>query len=179
MYILGLDISTSITGLTIVDDKGKIIYMEAIDTRNPNKFKDLFDKVKHIRNRIEHVMVEYGSHIKEIFIEQSLQAFRPGMSSAKTLSVLSKCNGMVSWICFQFFAIKPQYIAATSARKLNGITIPRGSNAKKIVIQHLLDNEPTFKVEYTPKGNPQPKYYDIADSIIIARAGQVRCSTKN
>lgn len=177
--ILGLDISTSITGITIVDDAGKIVYTEAVDTRNPNKFDDLLDKVKFIRKRIEHVKVEYGQHIKHIFIEQSLQMFRPGMSSAKTLTTLSKCNGIIAWTCFEYFGIKPEYIAATSARKLNGIKVPKGSKAKEIVIKHLLDNEPDFTVEYTPSGNPKPKYYDIADSIVIARAGQVKCSTKN
>ena len=176
MHVLGLDISTSITGMTLVDDSGKIIYYEAVDTRNPNKFDDLFDKVSFIKDRLLHLSKEYK--VDEIFIEQSLQMFRPGMSSAKTLSTLSKCNGMVSWICFAIFKTKPQYIAATSARKLNNIKVPQGSKAKDIVMKHLLDNEPAFTVEYTAKGNPKPKYFDIADSIIIARAGQVKCSIK-
>ena len=38
--ILGLDISRSITGATILDEEGKIIFCESWDTRNANKFKD-------------------------------------------------------------------------------------------------------------------------------------------
>ena len=53
-----------------------------------------------------------------------------------------------------------------------GIKIPKGQKAKQVVLQYLLDNEPQFEVEYTSSGNPKPKYYDIADSIVIARAGQ-------
>ena len=47
--ILGLDISTSITGATIVDSKGSVLYNEAWDTR---KFKNFFQKVKYVEERI-------------------------------------------------------------------------------------------------------------------------------
>ena len=40
-----------------------------------------------------------------------------------------------------------------------------------MVLNFLLDNEDDFEVEYTKYGNPKPKYYDMADSVIIARAG--------
>jgi len=43
--------------------------------------------------------------------------------------------------------------------------------AKEVVIQFLLDNEPNFVVEYTKTGKIKPQYYDIADSIVIAKAG--------
>ena len=33
-------------------------------------------------------------------------------------------------------------------------------------------------VEYTKYGNPKPKYYDMADSIVIAKAGFERCHGK-
>ena len=42
--ILGLDISTSITGFAIVDKSGKLLYTGHIDTR---KEKNIFDKVDH------------------------------------------------------------------------------------------------------------------------------------
>ena len=44
--ICGLDISTSITGVTVLDKTGKIVYNEAWDTR---KYKDFFDKAKNSR----------------------------------------------------------------------------------------------------------------------------------
>lgn len=174
---MGLDISTSITGLAIVDDNGKIVHTESVDTRNSNKYIDLFSKVREVKRKLENI--KHAFQINEIFIEQSLQMFRPGMSSAKTLSTLSKCNGMVSWVCYEIFEIKPQYIAATSARKLNGITVPRGSKSKEVVLQHLVDTEKDFVVEYTAKGNPKPNYYDIADAIIIARSGQIKCQVES
>ena len=38
--ILGLDISTSITGATILDDDGNIVKNVSWDMRNKNNFKD-------------------------------------------------------------------------------------------------------------------------------------------
>ncbi len=43
--------------------------------------------------------------------------------------------------------------------------------AKQVVLKFLLDNEPTFEIEYTKQGNPKPDSYDRADSIVIAKAG--------
>ena len=43
--------------------------------------------------------------------------------------------------------------------------------AKLVVLNFLLENEDKFDVEYTKFGNPRPKYFDMADSIVIAKAG--------
>ena len=163
--ILGLDISTSITGMTILDEQGEIIYNDAIDTK---KYKSIFEKAHAVRQRLQELSGQFK--IDSVFIEKSLQSFRSGFSSAKTLSVLSAFNGIVSWMCYEIFKFEPEYLNATSARKICGIKVPRGQKAKKVVIQWLIDNEPDFKVEYTSKRNPKPKYYDMADSLVIAKA---------
>ena len=166
---LGLDISTSITGATLVDDIGQVLYCEAWDTRNKNHFPDLLNKADFVKGRLLDLRATFV--IEYVFIEQSLQAFRPGFSSAKTLLTLASFNGIVSYICQDELGIKPEYIGASTARKSNGIKIPRGEKAKKVVLQYVLDNEPDFVVEYTKQGNPKPGHYDRADSLIIARAG--------
>jgi Holliday junction resolvasome RuvABC endonuclease subunit len=169
MQTLGCDISTSCSGFTILDKDGNIIYNDAIDTK---KYKTIFEKAQTIQNHLINLKREYK--IKKIYIEKSLQSFRSGFSSAKTLSTLSAFNGIVSWMCYDIFSIEPQYLAATSARKLCGIKIPKGQKAKPLVINYLLENESKFSIEYTRFGNPKPKYYDMADSIIIARAGHIK-----
>jgi len=166
--ILGLDISTSISGLCVVDNDGTVVYNEVCDTR---KYKNFFEKAKHIKKKIENLKYP----IDKIFVEQSLQSFRSGFSSAKTLSTLSRFNGVVSWICFQHFGIEPEYIAAPTARKLCGIKMIRGQKSKELVLKHVLDNEPGFVVLYTKHGNPKPGTYDRADSLVIAKAGYSIC----
>ena len=89
--ILGLDVSTSITGATILDSNGKVVYSDAWDTR---KFKNFFKKVEHVEERINQ-LCKNGYKIEKVYIEQSLQSFRSGFSSAKTLSTLARFNGVV------------------------------------------------------------------------------------
>ena len=172
--ILGLDVSTSITGYTLLDGD-KIILNGAWDTR---KYKDFFEKVIHVKTGLEEIYEQYGGQIEAVYIEQSLQSFRSGFSSAKTLSTLSRFNGIVSWIVFDQYKIKPEYVAATSARKLCGIKVPRGQKAKAVVLKFLLDNEPGFVIDYTRHGNPKPESYDRADSLVIAKAGVI-CEQKS
>lgn len=164
--ILGLDISTSITGITLLDDNGEVKVMNAIDTR---KYKNFFQKAEAVQKVLTDLSNSYK--VEEVFVEQSLQSFRSGFSSAKTLSTLSRFNGIVSWMCYSIWNLEPQYLAATSARKLCGIKIPKGEKAKPVVLQYVLDNEPTFVVEYTKHGNPKPDSFDRADSWVIAKAG--------
>lgn len=169
--ILGLDVSTSITGATILDKEGEVLYNEAWDTR---KFKNFFVKASHIEERIVHLNKLYGG-FEKVFIEQSLQTFRSGFSSAKTLSTLSRFNGIVSWLVYRVLQTEPEYIAATSARKLCGIRIPRGVKAKGVVIQYVLDKVPGVTIQYTKFNNPKPECYDKADSWVIAKAGHTLC----
>ena len=169
--ILGLDVSTSITGVTLLDDKGNVVLNDAWDTR---KYKNFFEKVEYVEKQIESLSM-YKKKIKKVYVEQSLQSFRSGFSSAKTLSTLSRFNGVVSWLVYRILQVEPEYLAATSARKLCGITVPRGSKAKEVVLQHLINNEPVFIIEYTKHGNPKPESYDKADSLVIARAGYNLC----
>jgi Holliday junction resolvasome RuvABC endonuclease subunit len=167
--ILGLDISTSITGYSIVDLDGKIVEIGHWDTRNKNKFTDFYDKAQFIKNKLN----ELDYPIDHIFIEPALNMFMMGRSSSHTISTLTKINGIVSWFCYEEFGIKPEYIPAISARKKCGISIKKGVKAKEQVLSFLLDNESVFRVEYTRTGKPKPHCYDEADSLIIAKAGAV------
>ena len=178
--VLGVDVSTSITGFAIVAD-GQIVYYDSIDLR---KQKNVFDKTIAIKEKMLDLYEMYQCNnddtmrfgnseypIEHIYIEQPFTFFNSGGSSAKTMAALQKFNGIVSWLLFEIFEIKPEYIGASSARKETGIKIPRGQKAKKGVLEHLLKTEPAFKIEYTRHGNPKPESYDRADAIIIAKAG--------
>ena len=172
--VLGLDVSTSITGATLLDRNGNVVLNEAWDTR---KYKNFFEKVNHVEERIK-TLSSRKEKIEKVYIEQSLQSFRSGFSSAKTLSTLSRFNGVVSWLVYRILQIEPEYLAATSARKLCGIRVPKGKKAKQVVLEHLINSEPVFIVDYTKHGNPRPESYDKADSLVIARAGYSLCQPK-
>ncbi len=170
--ILGLDISTSITGVTVLRDDGFVLYNEAIDLTS-KKNDTIFKKASQVKNKLTEIKNLFN--IRHVFIEQSLSAFRPGLSSAQVILLLGKFNGIVSWICNEVFEIEPEYIGASTARKALGIKIEKGQNAKEIVLKNILALEPTFKVEYTAHGNAKKGVYDRADSYVIAKAGFIQC----
>ena len=139
--VLGIDISTSITGFAVVAE-GQLVFYDSIDLR---KHKNIFDKTIAIKENFLICMKcinvttklafdwEVQSiPIEHIYIEQSLHMFMGGKSSAKTLSTLTRFNGIVSWLVFELFEIKTRnFIGATSARKQAGIKVPRGKKQNK------------------------------------------------
>jgi hypothetical protein len=171
MY-LGLDISTTFTGFTILDITGSVIANEAIDLRN-KKYTSILLKAQEVERRLS--LLKQAYKIEKVFIEQSLQAFRPGLSSASVILTLGKFNGIVSWLIYKIFGFEPEYISVQTARKSLNITVPRGENAKKLVLERVLELEPDFKVEYTAHGNPIPGTFDRADSYVIVKAGYLSC----
>lgn len=173
MY-LGLDISTSLTGLTVLDADGKVLLNDVIDMRS-KKFTSFFLKAQEVERRL--ALLKFQFNIEKIYIEQSLQAFRPGLSSASVILTLGRFNGIISWICYKLFGFEPEYIGATTARKALEIKVERGANAKEVVLKRVLELEPSFKVEYTAHGNPVAGTFDRADSYVIAKAGYLSCQT--
>ena len=178
--VLGIDISPSITGFAIVADN-QLVFYDSIVMR---KEKDIFDKTLLMKEKLLDLYEMYQCDndssirigesqfpIEHIYIEQPFTFFNSGGSSAKTMATLQRFNGIVSWIVYELFEIRPKFIGATSARKQVGIKVPRGQKAKKVVLEHLLKTEPAFKIEYTRHGNPKPESFDRADAIIIAKAG--------
>jgi len=166
--ILGLDISTSITGFCILDGDNEIIRSDVWDMRNKKRFSNMFCKAEYIKNGLLDIKVQYP--IERVVIEKPFMFFGSGGSSAKTMATLQRFNGIISWICYDTFEKLPIYFTAQQARKLNEIKIPKGSNTKKEILKWVLDKYPDFSVEYTSHGNPKPKYFDIADAIVIAKA---------
>ena len=178
--ILGIDVSTSITGFAVVAE-GELVFYDSIDLR---KHKDVFAKAIAMKEKLLDLFEMYQCYNEEspgwgeadfpidnIYIEQPFTFFNSGGSSAKTMAVLQKFNGIVSWMVYELFELQPKYLTAMEARKLCGIKVPRGTKAKQVVLEHLLENETAFKIEYTSHGNPKPESYDRADAIIMAKAG--------
>ena len=110
--ILGIDISTSITGFAVVGD-GQLLHYSSIDLR---KYKGIFNKANALKVYLEDLFENYqleqedtsrwgkSEHpIEQIYIEQPLHMFMKGKSSAKTLSSLMSFNGVVSWLVYELF----------------------------------------------------------------------------
>lgn len=173
--ILGLDISTSITGYTILDGQ-TVIKCDMLDLRN-KKYVDFLDKSVAAKTLLQEIKKEYP--IKDIFIEETINVMNRGMSSAHTIMTLNRFNGILSWMAYEILGVKPKYISARQARKMVGILVPKGADAKETVINFLLANEPQFKVDYSKFGNLVQGTADRADSLVIAKAGYLLCQNPN
>ena len=97
--ILGLDISTSCTGYSLFDSVGNLIDIGYIRLDSKSS---VFSRVTDVSNSISDAIA--GKELDTIFIEENLQAFRPGLSSAKTLLTLARFNGdgVLSDVCLDW-----------------------------------------------------------------------------
>jgi len=180
MYFLGLDISTSCTGWCILDSNLQFVDAGFIDLK---KKKNLYEKSSLILSFLSTINERYS--FSSIYIEENLQAFRPGLSSAKTLMTLSRFNGMVSLLCYNMFHIIPEMINVNVARKTLGLKIVRKKDGglptkEQVVIwvQGQLDTTGFIWPVKVLKGGPNrgntildPGCSDLADSYVIAMAG--------
>ena len=174
--ILGLDISTSCTGWSLIDSvDSQLVKMGYIDLSKQSNF---LAKADDVRQALIEISSEFN--IKDIFIEENLQAFRPGFSSAKTLMTLARFNGIVSYICNRDLNIEPQFINVNIARKSLGLKLDRKSslNTKEQVFEWV---DKRIEIDWpmkTLKSGPRkglsilsPNCYDMADAYVIASAG--------
>tara|TARA_B100000287_G_scaffold403554_1_gene425490 strand:- start:359 stop:934 length:576 start_codon:yes stop_codon:yes gene_type:complete len=177
--ILGLDISTTLVGIAILDDNGKLIKTDGLDI---SKISNTFERLETVGAELYTIRSEYD--IKDVFIETALKKFLPGKSRADTIIKLAKFNGVVSWICFECFEKEPTYINVNTARSLYGLSFPRSSKGpqrKKMVIEAVIEKEKTaFKYEMARGGRNYKKGTDDrADAVVIARAGEFLLKNKN
>ena len=176
--ILGLDISTSNTGWCILDEStGDLVDIGFI---NLSKKKNLIDKAEVARLEIERLVAKYN--ISRIAVEENLQSFRSGFSSAHTLSTLARFNGIVSYIVFLKTGLHVQDINVSTARKNAGIKVKRekicGISTKDQVLGWVAGELPSFTwpVRTPTRGKNKGKEifvnqcYDMADAYVIARA---------
>jgi len=176
--ILGLDISTAVVGVAVIDD-GKLVLSTHWDI---SKADTLFSKAEAVGSELWQIRNDYN--IESVFIETALKKFIPGRSRADTIMKLAKFNGIVSWMCYESFEIQPTYINVNSARTLYGLSFPRGTKGpkrKKMVIEAVIDKEKTaFSYEMARGGKNYKKGTDDrADAIVIARAGEFLLKNKD
>ena len=166
-FILGLDVSTSRVGITILNSNADLIDCQVIKLNSKDELEIRCDQLK------KYLQLNYNIYyIKEIYIESPFVMFSGGKTTAMTMAKLQRFNGMVCYMVRDLYGITAASIAANKARGLIGLKIKRGENTKLKVIEWVQNEYPNdFIVEYTRYGNPKPGTDDKADSVVIARAG--------
>lgn len=174
MKILGLDISTSQTGYTILTDNFEIMAMGNWNTSNCRGF---WKKVDYIEAALDSLL-SAAKGLDDIYIEESLMHFSARMSSAATIIALSKFNALVSYMVRDRTGKDPIYIPSTTARKTVGVKLLQkskcGLSHKEQTMMWAI-NGPLADIEFpkTKKGIYAPGVADRIDSYVIARAGMI------
>jgi hypothetical protein len=115
--------------------------------------------------------------IDRVVLEEALLGFRPGMSSAMTISTLMRFNGIVSYLARETFHVEPEYIGSAHARKLCDVKLQRialGGPQKLQVFKHM--NEHDLKHVVWPlkkSGKVVDWATDACDAYVIARAAMI------
>lgn len=178
MVFLGLDVSTSCTGLCLLDstvppdDTGShILHLDRIEFRGCTTFFQKADRVKQVLS--DHATS--GWKVDVFALEEPLLGFSRGMSSAATITTLMRFNGVVSYIGRDIFGVDPTYISAAHARKLCGVKLQRtsiaGMSQKEQVFKHMSENDLKHVVWPLKKsGVPIDASRDMTDAYVIARS---------
>jgi len=179
MIVLGLDVSTSITGYCMMDSDAPLGHrlIEA-DSIIISHIKDPYTKAQMVRNQFRELLDRY--EVDVIAVEENLQAFRRGLSSARTLSTLARFNGIVCFIAQDTFETDVKLLNVIAARNSVGLKIVRKNKEISIKEQVLqwIKNQPDFKDYDWPmktlasgprKGQTihDKQCYDIADAAVI------------
>ncbi len=150
-----------------------------------SKHKGLFSKAQESENHISNIISDIK--ITKIAIEQNLQSFRSGFSSAHTLYSLARFNGVLSYICYKKTGIEPIFLNVNSSRKSLGIKIIRekvcGISTKDQILSWAmpkLEGAGYVWPVKTLKSGPRkgqtildPSCYDIADAFVVAKSSLV------
>jgi len=185
-YNLGLDISTSCTGYAIseVDSRGSTLKV-VLGSIKLDHIDGLTSKANHVKSVLEDLKKSYT--FCAVYVEENMQAFRPGASSAQTLVKLAKFNGIVCYIASQIFGVEPSGVNVNQARKTLGIQLQRekvcGVPTKEQIFkwassQPLLTDFkwPTKKISSGPrKGSEviETSSYDMADAFVVVLSGPI------
>lgn len=176
-----LDVSTSVIGWSILPVTSQIgtypISRGHIDLRK-NK-GGYWSKVDQMETELTTVIVTLKSQhvIQRLFIEDPVERFRNGLSSAHTIALLARFNALVSQHARRSLSLDPLYIDATAARKVIGVPLlskkkSGGIDQKQQTFNYLSKN--VFLNEVWPlnrNGKIQPWCFDEVDSYVICLAG--------
>ncbi len=176
MRILGLDLSTSCCGFCVLESSDlSIVELGHISLK---KIDGLFFKVDDVVPKIAAILV--GLNVSKCAIEESVQAFTPGFSSAHTILMLSKFNALVSYsVRNQLGDANITFVKPGEARKTCGLAMTtkakaNGASQKEQTFSQLtapngLLSHVMFPL--TKTGKQKSENYDEADAFVVAYFG--------
>ncbi len=174
--VLGLDVSTSCVGVAVLNNDPMGINIDILDHLVfPPKVKTLWEKAEILELYLTEV---YKAHsIDQIYIEDAAKKFTKGLSSATTIAVCMRFNGMATYITYSLFKLHPEYIAPASARKGCGLKMQQKKKCGKSHKEQTFDAMMASDLKHLTWPTKQRSTnivdwaYDTVDAYVVAKAG--------
>jgi len=179
MIILGLDISTSNVGYALLESgdcqRHRVIKADSIRV---SKKQGLYDKARYVRDILEKECSGYM--IDAISVEESLISFGKRKSSAATLALLNRFNGIISYVVREMFQVPIAFVNSTVARNRVGLKILKNSkiDTKEQIFawtkKHELMKDFKWPTKIISRGKRKGEQvyevwcYDISDAFVTA-----------
>ena len=186
--VLGLDISTTTIGWAVIPDttfdlisRQHPILKGHVDlSKNKGGFWSKVDQMEKAFTNVIFPMIvthdEGSLRVTKLFVEDPVERFKNGMSSAHTIALLAKFNALTSMHVRRLLSIDPLYIGATVARKAIGVPLQQkkkcGKDHKVQTWEYLCTT--VFINEEWPKnrnGKILDYVFDETDAFVICLAG--------
>lgn len=179
--IIGLDVSTTCVGLSLMDLNGKLIDIDYILFPKSSKKLGKVTIYKKAELFFEFIQKYKDYKIKHIFIEEPLK----NGPNINTTILLAKFNGIVSQKMFELFSVEPEHISVYDARfiffpeyvktdvkkKKDVLSFPKDVDKKKLVHDKVSWMEPQIiwqRDKYYTLIDPN---FDMADSYCVSKSG--------
>jgi len=185
-YYLSLDISTTNVGMSIFDDKGKLIGLKHLKLTTDKKVpeyqryiaKSILFK-EYITNVKDYIEKDFNGDISGIFVEEPLIMSNNSFTSA----LLQKFNGICCYIIYDIFDIIPELITVHDSRKVfcpefvttkyrkgervDVLSFPKGIDKKVYIWEKVNKIEKNIEWLYNKKGDLAKESYDLSDSYCV------------
>lgn len=160
---LGLDVSTSVVGYAISDDK-KVIDAGFLKL----KPKDLMECFMEVKTFLDSYIPKYD--ITSVTLEDFLRSFSGMRTTSNTIIKLTKINTLTEWYILQQFDRENIYrVHPSTARKhVLGKGQFRGEDTK-IAVSTIVESKFKVPMKWTPKGNLSKGYDDMADAVVLSK----------
>ncbi len=184
-FILGLDISTSVTGVALIDSQtGELEVLDAVKLTGVKYEGSMWKKADRAIEEI--VRLVGGRKISAVHVEENAKRFAEGLSSADTVLTLAKFNGIISYLSHKAFGAEVSNINVAAARKavgfskklspLNGV---KGNSVKDMMFDYVTRKHPEFPwrkhVAKTGKSTGKEVFdadmHDACDAWVVAYGG--------
>lgn len=179
---LGLDISTSVVGVCVLDSNGQLVELFPIKPKGATLFDKAQDSFDQLTRELK-LRKNIDKQIQHVFVEENAKMFAVGRTSADVILTLAKMNGILSFLVTRNICSNLHNINVTKARSAIGFKDKKGTgkSAKERLLEENLKKYPSFPwithIAKTGKSKGQVVYddcnKDMNDAFVICRGGQL------